>query len=490
MDKAPGVDELSPRLLLHFPDEILVPVCMLFEKSLREGQVPEDWRRANVVPIYKAGTGKAKNYRPVSLTCQLCKVFEKLVRDELVEHLEGNGLLKGTQHGFRKGRSCLTNLLSFLERDTEELDDGGNVDVIYLDFAEAFDKVPHQRLLRKLERYGVSGRLLAWIRGGLLKRWQRVGVRGHWSGWRRVLSGIPQGSVLGPVLFLVFIDDLEEGLLSEVLKFADDTKIFRRVDSERDREVLQRDLDRLVQWSEVWQMRFNVDKCKVMHLGRGNLRGDYEMSGGTLGAVREERDLWVRITDDLKASAQCAYACSRANRVLGMIRRTIVYKSPEVLTRLYKSLVRLHLEYCVSSWSPHYVKDWERLEKRQHRFTRMVLGLKGLDYGERLERLKLMTLEERRNRSDLVALFKMSKGLSAIPWNSFFRADNSERTRGHLKKMVKERFKLDVRKHFFSQRVVNRWNGLSENVISAGTVEMFKKRLEELRKWKKNLLMD
>ena len=119
----------------------------------------------------RRGTGKAKNYRPVSLTCQLCKVFEKLVRDELVEHLEGNGLLKGTQHDFRKGRSCFTNLLSFLERVTEELDDRGNVDVIYLDFAKAFDKVPHQRLLRNLERHGVSGRLLAWIRGWLMNRW-------------------------------------------------------------------------------------------------------------------------------------------------------------------------------------------------------------------------------------------------------------------------------------------------------------------------------
>ena len=181
----------------------------------------------------------------------------------------------------------MTNLLTFLERVTEELDDGGSVDVIYLDFAKAFDKhkVPHQRLLRKLESYGVSGRLLAWVRGWLLNRWQRVGVRGRWSGWRRVLSGIPQGSVLGPVLFLVFIDDLEEGLMSEVLKFADDTKIFGRVDSERDREVLQRDLDRLVQWSEKWQMKFNVDKCEVMHLGRGNSGGVYVMSGGALGTV-------------------------------------------------------------------------------------------------------------------------------------------------------------------------------------------------------------
>ena len=276
-DKAPGVDELSPRLLLHIPDEILAPVCMIFEKSLREGRVPEDWRRANVVPIYKTrDKGKTKNYRPVSLTCQLCKVFEKLVRDELMEYSEGNGLLKETQHGFRRGRSCLTNLLSFLDRVTEELDRGGGMDVVYLDFAKAFDKVPHQRLLRKLERYGVSGNVLAWIRGWLLDRWQRVGVRGSWSGWRRVLSGILQGSVLGPVLFLVFIDDLEEGVMSGVLKFADDTKIFRRVDSDEDREALQRDLDRLVQWSEVWQMEFNVDKCKVMHLGRGS----YVMNGG------------------------------------------------------------------------------------------------------------------------------------------------------------------------------------------------------------------
>ena len=198
-------------------------------------------------------------------------------------------------------------------------------------------------------------------------------------------------------------------------------------------------------------MRFNVDKCKVMHLGRGNPGGSYVMNGGSLGAVQEERDLGVRITSDLKASAHCAYVCSRANRVLGMIARTVVYRSSDVLTKLYKSLVRPHLEYCVSAWSPHYVKDRERLERVQHRFTRMVPGLKGLDYGTRLERLNLMTLEERRNRSDLVELFTIFKGLSAIPRNSFFHADNSEKTRGHSRKLAEERFRLDVRKHFFSQ---------------------------------------
>ena len=173
-----------------------------------------------------------------------------------------------------------------------------------------------------------------------------------------------------------------------------------------------------------------------------------------------------------------------------MIARTVMYRSPDVLTWLYKSLVRPHLEYCVSAWSSHYVKNGERLERVPLRFTRMVPGLNGLEYGERLERLNLMTLEERRKRLDLVELFKISKGLSAISWNSFFRADNSNRTRGHWMKLAKERFRLDIKKHFFSQRVVIRWNGLSGEVVSAGTVEACKRRLDELRMEKKDLLMD
>ena len=167
----------------------------------------------------------------------------------------------------------------------------------------------------------------------------------------------------------------------------------------------------------------------------------------------------------------------------------MVFRSQDVLTRLYKSLVRPHLEYCVSAWSPHYVKDKERLERVQRRFTRMVPGMRGLDYERRLEKLKLMSLEERRNRADLIEMFKISRGVSAIPWNSFFRADSSDRTRGHSRKLAKDGFRLDVRKYFFSQRIVKRWNSLSEEVISAGSVNVFKKRLEEQR-MKKVSLMD
>ena len=479
-DKSPGVDGIGPRLLVHIQDEVCLPISILFNKSMSEGKVPEDWRRANIVPIFKAGSrNKPENFRPVSLTSQVCKLFESLMREDIVDHLERNGLLNISQHGFRKGRSCLTNLLSFLEEVTEKLDARNSIDVVYLDFAKAFDKVPHRRLINKVRSFGIGGELLRWIECWLTDRLQRVGCEGAWSDWRRVLSGIPQGSVLGPILFLMFIDDLDEGLTSRILKFADDTKIFRVVNGPEDRNALQEDLGRLSEWSEIWQMKFNVDKCKVMHLGPKNMHWNYSMGGRHLKEATEEKDLGVIITNDLKVEAQCSAACIKANRMLGLIRRTVVNKRRTILTTLYKSLVRPHLEYSTAAWSPHYVKDREMLERVQRRFTRMVPGLGELEYGERLGVLGLMTLEERRNRSDMVEMYKVLKGLSAIPRETFFELNGSGRTRGNSLKIVKKVIQTDIRKFFFSQRVINRWNALDERVVAAETVDAFKKRLHE-----------
>lgn len=480
-DKAPGADSIAPRVLVELKDEIVLPVTEIMKCSLASGIVPDSWKTANVTPVHKAGNKQqASNYRPISLTGQICKVFESIVRDAIVDHLELYGLINGTQHGFRKGGSCLSNLLQFLDHVTQCLDDGECADALYLDFAKAFDKVPHMRLMEKLEKHGISGKVWKWVHEWLRDRTQRVCVNGHYSSWRLVTSGVPQGSVLGPILFLIFINDLEFGLVNSVFKFADDTKLLGKVNNAEDRDLLQHDLQRLVDWSDKWQMPFNSSKCKVMHFGRNNQRFQYYMSGQLLTATEEERDLGVRLTANLKPSRQCQQAYSTASKVLSMIGRTVSLKSSDVLCRLYKSLVRPHLEFCSPAWSPYYCKDKQLLERVQHRFTRMIPGFKQLSYGNRLQRLGLWSLEERRNRADLLEVFRIFRGWSVVSFDSLFSLNISV-TRGHSAKIVRKRCRLDVRRHFFSERVVERWNNLDQHVIDSDTLNSFKSGLEKAR---------
>ena len=204
----------------------------MFNLSLEEGIVPLEWKEANIIPLFKKGSrNKSENYRPVSLTSVICKLLERLIKDHF---LVKNKLINPSQHGFLKARSCLTNMLCFLEDVTKWLDEGSPVDIIYLDLKKAFDKVPHQRLLLKLKAHGIGNGMINWIEKWLIGRRQRVVVDGEVSNWKAVLSGVPQGSVLGPILFLIYINDLDDDITSKVLKFADDTKVFRKIKSDAD----------------------------------------------------------------------------------------------------------------------------------------------------------------------------------------------------------------------------------------------------------------
>jgi len=481
-DKSGGTDGLNPRFLKEIQTEIDAPLLHIYSESLKSGSVPDDWKSANVCPIFKKGSrSQAGNYRPVSLTSQAGKLLESIIRDSVVDHLESNKLVLESQHGFRRGRSCLSNLLSFLDEVIRSIDGGNAVDVIYLDFAKAFDKVPHRRLVMKLASHGIRGNVLRWIEEWLKGRKQRVCCNGAFSDWRAVTSGVPQGSVLGPVLFLVYINDLDSELLSWVLKFADDTKIFGRVGSDADRDKIQHDLDKLESWSRDWQMAFNVDKCKVMHMGRHNRRQTYQLNNRVLESVDDEKDLGVTVTSDLKSSTQCRNAYNKAIKVLGMINRTIKYKDKGILLSLYKALVRPLLEYATPAWSPHYVKDRVLLERAQHRFTRMVKGLGSLSYERRLESLGIWSLEERRNRADLIEVFKILKGFSTVSMMYLFELHGQSSTRGHTLKLAKHRSSTDLRKYFFSERVINRWNRLDQTCIDSASINVFKSNLTRLR---------
>ena len=479
-NKSPGVDGISPKILKETVEQISTPLAHVFNMSLKEGIVPFEWKEANIIPLFKKGSrNKSVNYRPVSLTSVICKLLETIIRDHMMDFLIKHKLINPSQHGFLKAKSCLTNLLCFLEEITKWVDDGSPVDVIYLDFQKAFDKVPHQRLISKLKSHGMGNSIINWIEQWLKDRRQRVVVDGEVSSWKSVLSGVPQGSVLGPILFLVYINDLEEGVTGKILKFADDTKLFRKVKEIGDKQNLQDDIDKLVKWSEKWQMLFNFGKCKCLHTGSGNTGMNYEMGGTILSKTVKEKDLGVTMNANMKVSEQCRIAASKGNQVLGMIRRNITYKEKSLIIPLYKAIVRPHLEYCIQAWNPHLRKDVDMLEKIQRRATKLIPELRDLTYEERLKECGLTTLETRRLRGDQIEVFKILNGYENIDSNIFFEIKESKITRGHNYTLVKKQSRLYVRKFSFSQRTINIWNNVSTDCVHASSVNMFKNKIDK-----------
>ena len=278
------------------------------------------------------------------------------------------------------------------------MDEGSPVDVIYLDFQKAFDKVPYQRLILMLKSHGMGNSIINWIEQWLTDRRQRVGVDGEISSWKSVLSGVPQGSVLGPILFLVYINDLEEGVTCSMLTFAHDTKLFTKTKELGDKHNLQDDIDKLVKWSEKWRMLFNFGKRKCLHIGLGYTSMNYEIVGNIISKTVKEKDLGVTTNANMKVSEQCRIAASKGNQVFGMIRINITYKDKSLIVPLYKAIVRHHLEYCIQACSPYLRKDIDMLDKIQRSETKLIPGLRYLRYEERLKECGLTTLETRRLR--------------------------------------------------------------------------------------------
>jgi Reverse transcriptase (RNA-dependent DNA polymerase)/Endonuclease-reverse transcriptase len=485
-DSAPGPDNIHPMLLKELKNILCKPLAIIFRFSVDNGVVPQDWKRAKVVPIYKKGSkSDPGNYRPVSLTSVPCKILESLIKDAVMNHLINENLIKQSQHGFMPGRSCTTNLTMFLDSLTKAVDEGKAADIFYLDFAKAFDKVPHKRLMVKVRAKGISGKLYNWIEAWLRGRTQSVAVGSAESADSNVESGVPQGTVMGPPLFTIFIDDIDDvvKLVELLIKFADDNKGMKIIENETDREKLQSTLNSLCEWASTWDMQFNVAKCKIMHVGRGNPCYKYYMNGVELKSVDEETDVGVVIHKSLKPARQCEKAANTAKAVLGLVQRNFHYRDRKVYLKLYKQYVRPHLEFSSPAWAPWNVKEIELLESVQKKAVNMVSGLTEKSYEGRCKELGLQTLAERRREQDLMQVFKFRNKIGGLDTDNMFeriptRGGPVTRLAGTGNNLLAPAARLEIRRNSFAVRTVSQWNALPDQIKSSKNVVQFKNRLK------------
>ena len=480
---SPGPDGISNTFLKEGGPSLILAIAALFRVIMRKGVLPSEWKTATIIPIFKKGSrSQCSSYRPISLTCTLCKVLEHLIKDLMLDFLYTHDLLRRSQHGFLPSRSCCSALLSFLEDVSSSIDDNFFVDVIYLDFSKAFDSIPHRRLLLKLQSFGFGGDLLNWLTCFLTDRTQRVQIGGSLSSSLSVTSGVPQGSVLGPLLFILYIDDIDECVSgSSILKFADDTRLFHAFDTSHtvslQRNILQDDLSKVTNWCATWLLKLNSAKCACVHFGSKNPGFEYVIGDSPVSRVDGFRDLGVFITKDLKPSTQCLRAAASAQRMLSVIKLAFRHLDVFTITTLYKSFVRPLLEYCSVVWCPFYVKDIDILEGVQRRFTRILPDFRTFPYEDRLTYYKVSSLYARRLCSDLVCVFKIINGHIDIDPATFFDFNVDSRTRGHEFKIKHFRSRLDVRRHWFSSRIVPLWNNLPASCVSCSSVKSFKRQL-------------
>ena len=409
-NKSPSPDGYHPCFIKELADFIIEPIGIIFRNSMESGTIPSQWKEARVSAIYKKGNKKlAGNYRPVSITSVLCRILEKLIRNQIVEYMQSENLLSDLQFGFIKGRSTSLQLLNIMNDWTCAIENSNSSDCIYLDYQKAFDTVPHKRLISKLYAYNIDEKIINWIKYYLSERKQYVEINGQKSEWQKVTSGIPQGSVLGPLLFLIYINDLPDGITSTIYMYADDTKLYREIKSPDDHQILQNDLSKLCTWSKKWLLKFHPKKCSCLTIGKKleSPSYSYDLSSHIIEQVKSIKDIGVTMDSELSFDEHINIKIDTANKIVGIIRRSYRYLNCESFLPLYKCLVRSHFDYAVSVWDPYKVKHITDIEDVQRRATKLIPEIKKLCYPERLKKLNLPTLAYRRIRGQMIEVYKI-----------------------------------------------------------------------------------
>ncbi|XP_059323538.1 triadin isoform X20 [Ammospiza nelsoni] len=475
--KSMGPDKILPWVLKELAEEAAMPLSNIFEKSWQSGGVPTDLKKGNIMPIFKKGDQEEPgNDRSVSLPPVSGKIMEKLLLETLLRHKENNEMTGDSQYGMTKVESCLTNFLASYDRVTAVVDEGRATGIISLDLNKG--TVPHDIYVSKMERRGSDEWATGWIKNWLDDHAQSAEVSGAMSKWKAVPRGVPQGSVFGLVLFNIFIADMESGFqctLSEFTDDSDDTQMCDAVNTLEGRNNTQKDLVRFERWAQVILMKFNNAKCEVLHLVWRSPKNSFRLGREWKETRAGETDLGLPVHENLDMTQQCVLEVKKAVCILGCIKSSVASTSKEVILSLYSALVRPQLEYCVQDWEPEHKKDVDMLEQVQEGVIKLSPGLEHISYEDRLREMGQFSLEKRRLRGYLIAVFQYLQGACKRAKEGLVTTACSDRENGFKLKDVG--FSLDIREKVFTVRVVRLWNRLPREVVDSPSLEVFKARL-------------
>ena len=417
----------------------------------------------------------------MSLTSVCSKVLEHIVHHHVIQHMDHHQLLTDYQHGFRKRRSTETQLILTIDDLARSVDVGEQVDCILLDFSKAFDKVPHNRLLLKLQHYGIRGSLHCWISSFLIGRVQQVVLDGQSSAPTIVTSGVPQGTVLGPLLFLLYINDLPAAVKSTARLFADDCLLYRRIKSDEDRNTLQHDLDQLQKWEDQWLMRFNPDKCEVLQITtrRSPLQTQYTIHGQVLNSVDSAKYLGLNIHKTLSWDDHINKVTKKAHNTLSFLGRNISRCPTNIKAQCYSTLVRPSLEYASTVWSPAKKGSISQIEAVQRREARFATGdfRRTSSVTAMMQHLNWTPLEVRRNNARVVMMFRIVYDLVDIPTAPYLQQTSLYCTRGHSIKFLVPHTRTSVYRNSYFPQAIRLWNSLPGSLVVADSLDSFKAQM-------------
>ena len=499
-NKSKGPDNIGGLLLKNCAQSISYPLSILFNISFRTGSLPIEWKMANIVPVYKKGDKNfIENYRPISLTCIVSKIFEKCIRDELLSHCKE--LIHDTQHGFIPNKSCVTQLLPFSHDISLGLNSGESIDVVYFDFAKAFDSVNHGIILHKLKyQFGIDGHMLKFIKEYLKGRKQRVLVNRKLSTILDVKSGVPQGYILGPLLFVLFINDIHTKISenTQIMLYADDTKIWRHILAPIDHEILQRDIDSLNAWATLNKMKFHPEKCKILSINnfKYNILQElpfylyaYELDNTVLDYVNEEKDLGLLMKSKFTYKAHQEYIIKKATVQFNLLRRTCHYVHNTKKRRtLYLTLVRSIFNHCSHIWKPidSAVLPFEALQKRCIKwiFKESYMPYNDREYISKLQELEILPIDYYFLKIDLQLFYNIIHELVPIKLpEDIIECNPRTRSRHNTQYLFQLHERLSNKKRTLSNsffvRTMSQWNRLPFEVRKISEFNNFKAALDD-----------